>query len=177
MDSFLLSWGERDSDGLESAIPLAPRSTQTLYELGMEGDKKYYLFLLDGPDAPPVKNNDTGAGARSDQGAGSESGGAGSESGGAGPESGGAGQEIGLASSVNTTTPSSHSLNNVSTATAGSSSTSSAWSSSTYHYSNKSDTGIAEWGGGGLVGTCAEVILSLYTPISSPQSSSSSQVL
>jgi len=124
-ESFLLSWGERESDGQEQAVPLAPRSTQTLFELGMEGDKRYYLYLLDGPDAPPVK-----------------------DAGGQGAESG-AGQTIGLATSVNTSSPSSHSLNNVSSAAAGgggsgggaSSGTTSSWSSSSYSYSNKSDTG------------------------------------
>ena len=133
-ESFLLSWGERESDGLDQAVPLAPRSTQTLFELGMEGDKRYYLYLLDGPDAPPVK--DTG-----NQGAES-----------------GAGQTIGLATSVNTSSPSSHSLNNVSAAAAGgggaSSGGSTSWSS--HSYSNKSDTGGCDGGYGHptLTGTC-----------------------
>lgn len=87
-DSFLLAWDHRDSHSVDDATPLSPKSTQTLYELDMPSEpQRCYLFLQDGPDAPPVKVSSSREI----------------------PE--GKGQSVGLASSVSAA-PSSHTFTN-----------------------------------------------------------------
>ena len=106
--SFLLAWDNQDSDNADLATPLSPKSTQTLYELGMPSEpERCTLFLRDGPDAPPIIVSNT-----SQQ-----------------PE--GAETTISTATSVSLTT-SSPQLNNPTSST-----TTTSWS-----YSNKSDTGV-----------------------------------
>ena len=116
-DSFLLAWDNKDSDDPDTATPLSPKSTQTLFELDMPSEPaKCYLFLRDGPDGPPIKLSTV--------------------------SSQGEGQGVEPASSISTTT-SSHALNNASNNAPNpshSSNSSNAWAS-TPHYSNKSDTG------------------------------------
>ena len=114
-DSFLLAWDTLDTHDPDTATPLSPRSTQTLFEMDMPTEpQKCYLFLRDGPDGPPKKEVSE-----------------------VGVASGG----VELASSISSAT-SSHALNTASNNPPSSSSSSSntSWAS-TAHYSNKSDTG------------------------------------
>lgn len=84
-NSFLLAWYDKDSDNPDHATPLSPNSTQTLYELDMPSEpQRCYLYLRDGPDAPPVKVADKASGE---------------------------GTPVGVATGISTT-PSSHALNN-----------------------------------------------------------------
>ena len=54
--SFLLAWCENETKDPNTATPLSPNSTQTLYELDMPSEpQRCHLFLQDGPDSPPVK--------------------------------------------------------------------------------------------------------------------------
>lgn len=114
-DSFLLAWDAEDTHNPDTATPLSPKSTQTLFEMDMPTEpRKCYLFLQDGPDGPPTK-----VGTGGDV----------------------AGEGVGLASSISAAT-SSPALNNASNNPPSSTSSSSntTWASAT-HYSNKSDTG------------------------------------
>lgn len=121
----MLAWDEKDNDSADTAVPLSPKSTQTLYELGMPSEPdRCYLYLQDGPDAPPVRVDKTAA-SNADRG---------TDVGGAVGQGEAGGQGIVLAGSVSTASPSAHSLSNTSS--------SNMWSSSSsYHYPNKSDTG------------------------------------
>ena len=140
LDSFLLAWAKRDSNSAEYADHLHPKSTQTLFELGMPADPhRSFVFLCDGPTAPPVKEGTTAAMVTRT----TETGDIGNVDapmeGEPGWQDGTTevkGQGIGLAASVNAATTSSHSFND----TPSNSSSSNMWTSS-YHYSNKSDTG------------------------------------
>ena len=79
----MLAWYEKESSDIDSATPLSPKSTQTLYELEMPTEpERCYLYLRDGPDSPPIKVS--------------------SET---------EGQTVGLATAV-TTSPSSYAMNN-----------------------------------------------------------------
>ena len=111
-DSFLLAWDDKDSHDPDTAVPLSPKSTQTMYEMEMPTEpQKCYLYLQDGPDGPPTKVS-------------------------SGVSVASGGDSVGLASSISTTT-SAHALNNATSNNNPSTSSSTAWP----HYSNKSDTG------------------------------------
>lgn len=111
-DTFLLAYDIQDTHNPDLATPLSPKSTQTLYEMDMPTHpKKCYLFLRDGSEGPPVKAS--------------------------------ASEGVGLASSISAAT-SSPAVNNASNNPLPSSSSSTntnTWSSTTTHYSNKSETG------------------------------------
>ena len=129
-ESFLLAWAERDSDSVDSAVPLAPKSTQTLYELGMPSEPlRCHLFLRDGPESAPVRVSDITTSASS--GIVDTVNIASEAAGGQGETA----RDHGVAVSVSTATP--HSMNNTSSSNMWPTSS----SSSSYHYSNKSETG------------------------------------